>query len=486
LRKRLAEAGFSESGVQGMLEGKNDRNIDFEYALRRTAGGRPFDVLIRIFSLGRAVEEESARRAFAPVQLDWLLETGLLRRAPDGVRATARLSPWRHLLLLSDWLPPMGEPMQPDFVMSGTSPSSLSLDRLVIRDKVGTALDLGCGAGIHALLAAAHSDEVIATDINPRALNFARMNACLNGIDNIIFELGSFFEPVRGRKFDLIVSNPPFIISPDSGLIFQNPGYGGDGVSELMTREAPAYLNDNGCAVSLISWAHASPEDWAERPCAWAAESGCDVWLMLGTSQDPLTYAANALRQTESIHGPHYGPLLDQWTAYNQAQGIQRLALGAIILRKRPGRSGAAGGPGKSNWVHCEKLGGKLFTGEAGPQLRRYFAALDFLEDGAGDEALLGTRLATSPDHVVEQTLGPGEDGWASRSLTLKTTRGIEQCAAIDARVLVFLAACDGKRTLRETIAGIAAEDGSPLDAAISAGVALARQLLAAGFLEIR
>jgi methylase of polypeptide subunit release factors len=70
-------------------------------------------------------------------------------------------------------------------------------------------LDFGTGNGIQALLAAHHCHEVVATDVNPRALVFAAFNAALNGIDNISFRKGSLFDPVAYETFDLIVCNPP-------------------------------------------------------------------------------------------------------------------------------------------------------------------------------------------------------------------------------------------------------------------------------------
>jgi protein-L-isoaspartate O-methyltransferase len=128
--------------------------------------------------------------------MECALNTRLLREEAGHVRATACLRPWRELFLLSDFLPSEVEPLPPDFVMSGTSGSSKLLAKLTIRRPVATALDIGTGAGTHALLAASHADHVVATDVNKRALNFAHTNAQLNGIDNISFVEGSFFEPI--------------------------------------------------------------------------------------------------------------------------------------------------------------------------------------------------------------------------------------------------------------------------------------------------
>jgi len=81
-------------------------------------------------------------------------------------------------------------------------------------------LDLCTGSGCIALaLAKAFPDaEVRGTDVSKKALRYARKNAALNGIKNVIFSEGSLFEPVKGEKsFDLIVSNPPYIETSDIG-----------------------------------------------------------------------------------------------------------------------------------------------------------------------------------------------------------------------------------------------------------------------------
>jgi protein-L-isoaspartate O-methyltransferase len=222
LRERFRDAGFTEKSVSEVLEGKSDRNIDMAYVIRRTAEPSSFHSLVRLFLLRIPVAMENAVAALSRPGIQCALESGLIEDVVNSVRAVACLRPWREFFLLSDFLRPHGEPLPSDFVMSGTSASSRLLTRLTIRRPVAKALDLGTGAGIHALLAASHADQVIATDTSKRALNFAAMNARLNGIDNVSFAEGSFFEPVAGEKFDLIVTNPPFIISPQSGLMFQN------------------------------------------------------------------------------------------------------------------------------------------------------------------------------------------------------------------------------------------------------------------------
>ena len=74
-------------------------------------------------------------------------------------------------------------------------------------------LDLCCGSGIQGLIASSYSKEVTSVDINPRAIRFSRFNAQLNGIKNIKFQLGSLYESLSGRSFDLILANPPLYLA---------------------------------------------------------------------------------------------------------------------------------------------------------------------------------------------------------------------------------------------------------------------------------
>src|SRR5690606_15631541 len=121
---------------------------------------------------------------------------------------------------------------------------------LVIPEPVERALDLGTGCGIQALLVSRHASRVIATDISERALAFAELNAQLNGVHNVEFRAGSLFEPVSGEAFDLIVSNPPFVITPRASgapaYEYRDGGMVGDALVERFLRAAPAHLAPGG------------------------------------------------------------------------------------------------------------------------------------------------------------------------------------------------------------------------------------------------
>ncbi|MEA2161665.1 MAG: release factor glutamine methyltransferase, partial [Solirubrobacteraceae bacterium] len=80
------------------------------------------------------------------------------------------------------------------------------------------ALDLCTGSGVLAVAAARHGcRQVIAVDVSRKAVLAARCNARLNGV-RVRSVRGDLFAPVRGRRFDLIVSNPPYVPSPAGEL----------------------------------------------------------------------------------------------------------------------------------------------------------------------------------------------------------------------------------------------------------------------------
>lgn len=88
------------------------------------------------------------------------------------------------------------------------------------RDATWQVLDLGTGSGAIAVSIACERPlcEITGVDISEDALVVARENARAHASGNAIFECGSWTEPVRGRTFDLVVSNPPYVRSDDEAL----------------------------------------------------------------------------------------------------------------------------------------------------------------------------------------------------------------------------------------------------------------------------
>ena len=108
-----------------------------------------------------------------------------------------------------------------------------------------------------------------------------------------------------------------------------------------MARGLPAVLEEDGHATLMASWAQAG-DDPAARPRTWLAGSGCDAWILHTTTDDPLSNAA-AWTRAAAESPEAFGAALDRWTASYRELGIESVAYGALVLRRRdPERAGAA------------------------------------------------------------------------------------------------------------------------------------------------
>jgi methylase of polypeptide subunit release factors len=215
----------------------------------------------------------------------------------------------------------------PDYVTGVQRPAHI-LALLTPRAPVKLVADIGTGCGILALLAARHAKRVVATDVNERALDLCELNAALNGIENIEVRQGSFLEPLADEKCDLIVSNPPFLVSPATDYVFRDAGRG-DAVSEELVRGLEERLVPGGHAVVAISWV-ANDDDAIERPLGWVGERNGAV-LLVTEVKDAVNDAEGWIRAAGS-ETPEDD--FHRWRRWYEEQGIERLAYGAIAVRR--------------------------------------------------------------------------------------------------------------------------------------------------------
>lgn len=474
LRDILNAAGFTRAALGEVVK---HGLIDLPVLMRLTAAGSQAHNLIRLFKLGQAVPIEAARVALAPMSLADLIDLGLLRQIGPNVIAEVALSPENGDLYLAHDFDSTytGEAADANHVLEA-GPSSQTLAALTVRRKGEHALDLCAGAGIQSMLAAKHCAEVVATDINRRALNFGEFNLRLNGISNIELRQGTLYEPVAGDRFDLVVANPPYIVSPGARYVYRDSGLPGDTICEKVIRDAPAHLSEGGYCEVLFNWHHRGEEDWSERPLKWIAGGGCDIWLLRFGTQPPAPYAFRWLRHGEGRNGANLDQLLDQWLAYYDELGISLFSFGLVILRRRSGHS---------NWIRTDTMRPEWTVANCSDQIRRIFAAQDFLEELAGDEGFLDQRFVLAPDHEMRHTLLAENGKWIVTSATLRQTGGFEFAGNLDVNVVSLLSGCDGSRTLRELLAELARGLRVDLNVVAPVGLEIMRSLMRSGFLVV-
>src|SRR3954447_13272343 len=145
-------------------------------------------------------------------------------------------------------------------------------------DLAGRAvLDLCTGTGILGLTGARLGARANAVDLSRRAVLNARLNARLNGLELEMLR-GDLFEPVRGRRFDLIVSNPPYIPAPPGGTPrgqarAWDAGPDGRQFLDRICDLAPEHLAPGG-RVLLVHSSLARPEETERRLAAHGLEPG--------------------------------------------------------------------------------------------------------------------------------------------------------------------------------------------------------------------
>jgi hypothetical protein len=398
----LETGGYTNEGVLEILNVKDFPSIkerDTPFLLRCTNRGTPLETLIRLFLMEVPVDGESLRKAILPMKLETCLEAGLVQTVDGVVKTKVKLLPFQNLLVAFDLDRRLSSPSGYDYVM-GIGRSSLTLANLTVRKPSQMTFDLGTGCGIQALLASPHSDRVLAVDRNPRAVEYATFNAKLNGMSCIECLEGDLFEPVMGQRFNLIVSNPPFVISPEMRYIYRDSGMEGDEICQKIVREAPHSLCEGGFCQILCNWIEYSGQDWRERLSKWFEGTGCDVWVMRNESQLPATYASVWIRHTERYEVERYPERFEKWMAYYEKQGIKSVALGVITMRRSRAHK---------NWFRADESPEKML-GPCGDSVFQAFELRDFLES-INDEGLLQTHLSFSSDVRLEQQSAPSLEG---------------------------------------------------------------------------
>jgi methylase of polypeptide subunit release factors len=391
----LATARYDEESVRELVQ---QDGLDFGRGLAalrlRPSADERLSRLVRLFLAADVLTAPFAAAALAPLTLEALVAAGIVEQRDDGVRSLVRLDPIEQLIVASDPQVPQRR-FTPDHVIA-PGPASRALAAVTIRSQVGVALDLCCGSGVQALLAARHAGHVVATDLNPRALQLASLSAALSGLENVEWRSGDLFEPVRDERFELVVSNPPFVISPARDLTFRDGGRRGDELSHLVITGIAESLADRGFGHALCSWVCSDGEHWSETPRRWLAGCGCDAAILHLDSEGPVTHA---IRWT-SVDAPTPAAAVAQaaeWVDHYRELGIERIATGIVVLRRRAGR----------NWIHCDEL--VAARPGSGEHLARIFAGHDALEHIAGDGGLLSLPLALGPGvSLVERRAAGG------------------------------------------------------------------------------
>ena len=448
--------------------------------VRATQAGDGLDILLRLFVIGMPVPFGAARAALQTLPVEEWIAGGVLADIDGAVSSRIAIRPvggpadW---LIAHDFTRRHGTALPDDHVL-GMSASTQALAGATIRREITSAFDLGTGCGVQALYASEHAARVVASDLNPRAAACATLTMELNDVTNVAVREGSMFDPVEGERFDLIVANPPFVISPSRRYLFRDNELVVDELCRQLVRSAPSHLTDGGHCQVLASWAHVRGQDWRDRLHGWFEGTECDALVLEREVLEPGAHAASWLRQTEPPD--RWASEFDAWMDYYERHDVEAVGFGLITMRKR-----ATGTP----WFRAEEAPHD-WAMPCGDHLGASFELAGFL-DGTTDERLLDIALLIAPDVVLDERARPAADtatdgasaGWSVTDRVLRQTAGLCWEGQVDGTLAAIAAACDGTRPLGAVLADAARPaDVEPADLA-RAAIPVLRRLIERGFL---
>ena len=525
LRADLAESGWGVEAVAALLGEAADAALRREIRLPALRAVRaalaagsvpsPVAVLTALFMLGEPVPATALDAALPRTAAAGAAAIGLVGE-PDGagyVRARVDLRPheavddagevrWWVASDLGELV--TGRALAPDHVL-GVGGAGLTLAGLTPRTPVHAALDLGCGCGIQTLYLLRHAEYVVATDISARALAFTAFNAALAGVSvagapdagtesvagsesgsdsgagRLELLRGSLLEPVAGRRFDLIASNPPFVLTPpavrDAGLPLMEYRDAGGPILPALVAGLGEHLEPGAVAVMLGNWEHRGASSWREAVAAWVPEE-LDAWVVEREVQDPVEYATMWLRDgglTPERDAQAFDAALEAWIDDFEVRDVQGVGFGYLLLH-RPRRP-------REPWCLLEEVT-TSGQGVLGPHVAEVLEVRELLA-GLDDEAVADLRPHLAPDVTEERHLIPGAA--EPTVILLRQGGGLGRTLQASTAVAALAGVADGELSVGQVASAVAAlSDLNTADAlALRAEmVEAARHLLTTGFLR--
>ena len=513
LRADLSESGWGVEAVTTLLGEAADAALRREIrlpalrsvraALAAGTGSSPVAVLTALFMLGEPVLATVLDAALPRTGAAGAAVIGLVGEPDEAgyVRARVDLRPheavddageirWWVASDLGELV--TGRALAPDHVL-GIGGAGLTLAGLTPRTRVRNALDLGCGCGIQTLYLLRHAEHVVATDVSERALSFTAFNAALAGVcvtgdpdagsggggGRLELLRGSLLEPVAGRRFDLIASNPPFVLTPpavrEAGLpLMEYRDAGGPVLPELVAglRE---HLEPGAAAVMLGNWEHRDADSWREAVATWIPE-GLDGWVIEREVQDPVEYATMWLRDgglTPERDAEGFDAALGAWIDDFEVRGVQGVGFGYLIVH-RPLRS-------RDPWRLLEEV----TTSGQGVLGHHVAEVLEVRERLAGldDDAVADLRPVLAPDVTEERHLIPGAA--EPTVILLRQGGGLGRTIRASTVVAALAGVADGELSVGQIASAVVALTGEDAIGLRAEMVEATRHLIAVGFLTI-
>lgn len=433
-------------------------------AVRQDEGNAALAAVVRLWLLAEPQAKDTLDAALPGIGADGLLTLGLVEPGPGAglLAAKADLRPYgwsgtagnntdgsggAELWVASDLAAhQQAGVLRHDHVL-GIGQASTTLVQTTVRRHTGRALDLGTGCGIQAFHLLHHCEHVTATDISERALAFTRFNILLNAAalsvdpsrleDRVSLRLGSLLDPVAGEEFGLVVSNPPFVITPRSAgedaaeqFTYRDGGLPGDAIVASLVADLPGILAPGGTAQMLGNWEVAAGTGGQERPRTWVRPD-TDAWFIQREQVGPEQYAETWLQDaSEGRDGQHYRDAYAAYLADFESRNVEGIGFGMVWLRRPPA-------PGQGTFSRFEEITYPIEQ-PIGPHLGAAVERIDWLAAHSLEDA----HLLVAEDVTEERHQRPGAEH--PGVILLRQGAGLRRTNLLSTELAGFVSACDG------------------------------------------
>jgi hypothetical protein len=470
----LRLVGYTLDGVAGLLGepayGALNRDqlipalLAADRAVRRDGGNAALAAVVRLWLLAEPQTSATLDAALPGIRAEGLQELGLVEPVPGSplLAAKADLRPygWEdteddttggsggvELWVASDLAAHQQEGVLRHDHVLGIGQASTTLVQTTFRQHTERALDLGTGCGIQAFHLLHHCGHVTATDISERALAFTRFNILLNAValsvdparleDRVSLRLGSLLEPVAGEEFGLVVSNPPFVITPRSAgeeasgqFTYRDGGLPGDEIVAALVAGLPAVLAPGGTAQMLGNWEVQAGAAWQERPQGWVP-AGTDAWFIQRETVGPEEYAETWLRDaSEGRDRQHYKEAYAAYLEDFESRNVAGIGFGMVLLRRPLD-------PAQAAFNRFEEITYPIEQ-PIGPHLGAALNRQDWLAANSVSDA----HLLVADDVTEERHQRPGAEH--PGVILLRQGAGLRRTNLLSTELAGFVSACDG------------------------------------------
>lgn len=357
-----------------------------------------------------------------------------------------------------------------DVVFPAIYGGTLRFLRLLPSAGGGAALDLCGGTGIGAFRLARTARTAVTSDLTPRSAHFAAFNARLNhlAVESVC---GNLYDPVAGRRFDLITAHPPFVPAVGPTMVYRDAGETGEDVTRGVIAGLPAHLRVGGRCVVLCVCRDTTEAQIEGRVRSWLGEHAeeFDVVFALERvlSVDEVVASFKKRGQLGS------GGIEQQLRERLAAAATRQFVYGMLLLERLPG--GCRLKPGRVRMT-------PEATAADFERLRRIRQARNqpgFNEWLAASKPRLATALELRARHVVK------DGGLVPAEFVFELEGVLPAALRTDGFVVPLIARLDGDTSVRAVFTTAAGQGELPAGFPLEAFLGLVAQMLEQGFLEV-